>query len=71
MNRDAKCISSSGRGKIDTLKSNMRFATNPFDGSGFFKTALAELRKEGVNIIFNKEKQHYYNPQTISKIWGY
>jgi hypothetical protein len=71
MTKDKKCICRNGRSKIDTLKNMMRFDTSPFDGTGYFKTALAELRKEGVNIVFDKEKQRYYNPLTISKIWGY
>lgn len=72
MVRGKKTISNNMRGKIDTLKNNIRFAFNPFWGVGYvFNTALKEIKSEGVNIKFNKEKNHYYNPLTVSKIWGY
>lgn len=67
-----KTISNSVRPQIDTLKSHFRFAKNPFDGSGYaFKTAISELKKEGVNIIRDKKMCRYYNSETVSLIWGY
>lgn len=71
MNRGAKRINPSGRAKIDTAKSLIRNATSPFDGDGFVKTAISELRKEGFEIIYDRDKCRYYNTKTISPIWGY
>ena len=71
MQRGSKTISSSLRPKIDTIKCNIRFAKNPFDGDSLVKTAIKELRAEGVNIIYNKDRCHYYNAETIDKKWGY
>lgn len=72
MNRGAKRINPNQRAIIDTLKNNMRFSNKPFDGTGYaFKQALKELRSEGVEIIYNAKKCHYYNKNTIAKIWGY
>jgi len=60
MNRDSKTISNSLRPKISTMKSLIRNSTRPFDGSGYvFKTALSELRKEGLKIQYIKDKCHY------------
>lgn len=71
MQKGKKTISNSLRGRVDTIKSNIRFSKNPFDGDGVVKRAIAELRKEGVEIIYNPKKCHYYNPNTIDKKWGY
>jgi hypothetical protein len=71
MNAGAKRINPSGRAKIDTAKNLIRFSTSPFDGGGFVKTAISELRKEGIEIIYDKNKCRYYNTKTISSIWGY
>lgn len=72
MKAGTKRINPSSRPQIDTLKSNMRFTTSPFDGDGNpFKTAIQELRKEGLNIVYDKAKCRYYNQKTISPIWGY
>jgi len=72
MTKGKKRINPNSRGIIDSLKNKMRFAPNPFDGGGHpFKTAISELRKEGVEIKHNKNKQHYYNPKTVRKVWGY
>lgn len=67
-----KRINPSLRPQIDTLKNKMRFTSAPFDGTGTaFKTALKELREEGINIIYDKIKCRYYNQKTINKSWGY
>lgn len=72
MNKDSKRINSNFRGQIGVLKNRMRHATTPFDGTGYpFKQALKEVRNEGIDIIYNKVKCHYYNPKTIAEIWGY
>jgi len=48
------------RGQIDRLKYNLKHTTRAFDGDGYvFKTALAELRKEGYVIKYDKNKCHY------------
>jgi hypothetical protein len=60
MNRDAKTISSSCRPEIERVKSYILDAVRPFDGDGYiFRTALSELRKEGVKIAYIKNKCHY------------
>lgn len=60
MNRDAKTISCSQRPDIERVKSYIINSIRPFDGSGYvFKTALSELRKQGLNIVYIKEKCHY------------
>lgn len=71
MNRHSKRISNSLRPRIDTLKCMIRYAPAPFDGYGLLKTAISELRKEGLVIIYDKQYCRYYNPQTIDKKWGY
>lgn len=72
MYKGAKTISRSWRPKIDTLKSEIRCATNPFDSDGYvFVTALKELRKEGLKIIRDRRMCRYYNADTIDKMWGY
>lgn len=72
MTRNNKSIKSNGRGVIDTLKSNIRHTSKPFDGSGYyFKTAITELKKEGLEIIYDNDKCRYYNKNTISPIYGY
>lgn len=72
MTRGNKTISNSTRPQIDNLKCQLRYATNPFDGTGrIFKTAISELRKEGVSIIRDKDKCRYYNPLTVNVKWGY
>ena len=51
---------SSMRGQIDRLKYSIKHSIRPFDGDGYvFKTALAELRKEGIVIKYNRVKCHY------------
>jgi hypothetical protein len=60
MNKDAKNIKVSLRPEIERVKGYIRDAKRPFDGDGYvFKTALKELRKEGLNITHIKEKCHY------------
>lgn len=62
MYRGAKTISNSLRPRISTLKNLIRFSTCGFDGdrdSHVFKTALKELRQEGLKIKYVKEKCHY------------
>lgn len=60
MDRDAKRINPSQRPQIEKVKSYIRYAVRPFDGTGrIFKTAISELRKEGLSIIYIKEKCHY------------
>lgn len=60
MNRDSKTISRSMRPKIENMKCNIRAAVRPFDGSGsVFKTAIKELREEGIEIRYVAEKAHY------------
>lgn len=72
MTRGSKTISNSLRPKIENVKNMMRFAENPFDGSGIiFKTALSEIRKEGIEIVYDKTKCRYYNVKTINKKWEY
>ena len=72
MNKDKKCIKSNAAMKIATIKTNMRNAVNPLDGDGaWFKKAVSELRNEGISIVFDKQKQRYYNPLTINPRWGY
>jgi len=72
MNKDKKRITTNAAMKVATIKSNMRNSINPFDGSGvWFNKALSELRKEGVNIVFDRKMHRYYNPVTIKQSWGY
>lgn len=60
MQRGAKRISNSIRPQIDNIKSEIRGAVRPFDGCGSaFKTALQELRAEGIAIKYVAEKCHY------------
>ena len=53
MNKDAKQINPSTKGKVQNIK------------------VIAELRKEGIVIAHDKAKCRYYNPATISHVWGY
>lgn len=72
MIRGKKRINPNCRGNIETLKSNIRHSKNPFDGTGYmFKKSVSELRKEGIKIIYDKQKCRYYNKETINPIWGY
>ena len=72
MKAGSKRINPSSRPQIDTLKSKMRFSTNPFDGTGHvFKQAIKELREEGINIKRDAKMCRYYNIQTVAKAWGY
>lgn len=72
MTSGSKKISNSLRPKIDAIKCMIRYSINPFDGSGsIFKTAIYELKKEGVNIMHDKKMCRYYNTKTISSKWGY
>lgn len=58
--------------KIATLKNHMRFTQNPFSGDGYpFKQAIKELRAEGVSIVYNANKCHYYNKETVNPKWEY
>ncbi|MDN0082416.1 hypothetical protein QU487_06565 [Crenobacter sp. SG2305] len=60
MQRGSKTISNSMRPQIENLKANIRAAIRPFDGTGSaFKTALKELRAEGLRIVYVAEKCHY------------
>ncbi|UTZ34954.1 hypothetical protein HB762_27205 (plasmid) [Vibrio campbellii] len=60
MQRGAKRISNSHRREIDNIKSNIRCSVRPFDGDGYpFKQALKELRDEGMNITYVRDKCHY------------
>lgn len=60
MIRGKKRINPSLRGKIETIKSNIRCATRPFDGDGYvFSQAVRELRQEGMEIRYIREKCHY------------
>jgi len=60
MTRDSKNISNSLRPKIDTIKCMIRYAVRPFDGTGYiFNQAVKELRLEGLNIVYQKEKCNY------------
>ncbi|HAS7807793.1 TPA: hypothetical protein I7551_07805 [Vibrio cholerae] len=60
MQRGSKCISTSLRGKIDTIKGYIRETTRPFDGDGYpFKQALKELRDEGMVITYKRDMCHY------------
>ena len=73
MNRDAKRIKPrSQKSEISDIKTRIRESKNPFDSdTTAFKKAIAELRKEGLNIIHDKKMCRYYNPLTIDKRWGY
>lgn len=60
MVRGKKTISRSLRGQIDTLKSLIRNSTRNFDGTGSaFKKAISELRKEGVKIKYDRNRDDY------------
>lgn len=60
MNRGSKTISCSMRPQIENIKTNIRFAVRPFDGTGSaFKAAIKELRDEGIEIRYVAEKAHY------------
>lgn len=60
MQRGAKHINPSMRGKIETIKSHIRCSVRPFDGDGYpFKQAIKELREEGLTITYSKEHCHY------------
>jgi hypothetical protein len=71
MYRGAKRINTSLRGRIDTVKVNIRSATSPFDGDVVMHRAIAELRKEGVKIIYDRKMCRYYNAETVDESWGY
>jgi hypothetical protein len=72
MMKGAKRINPNCRWQIETTKNLIRYANNPFDGSGYiFKQALSEIRKEGVPIIYDKKNCRYYNRETIDPRWGY
>jgi hypothetical protein len=72
MTRGAKRINPNCRGKIETVKNAMRYASAPFDGDGYiFRQALKEVRKEGAPIIYDPKNCRYYNRKTISPNWGY
>jgi hypothetical protein len=72
MQKGKKRINPSLRPQIDTLKSKIRFAKNPFDGTGgAFKIALKELRAEGIIIAYDRKNVRYYNKKYILKSWGY
>ena len=65
MYSDKKTISSSQRPDIERVKGFIRDACRPFDGSGYiFKTALSEIRKEGLTVLYIKEKCHYIKIET-------
>lgn len=60
MRPGSKTISRSQRPQIENMKCNIRAAVRPFDGSGtVFKTAIKELREEGIVIRYIAEKAHY------------
>lgn len=60
MNKDAKRINPSLRPQIEKVKGYIRDSLRPFDGNGYiFKTAISELKKEGLQIKYIKEKCHY------------
>lgn len=50
-----------GSSQKEIIKSNIRNAKGGFDGCGSpFKTAIAELRKEGLKIIYDNVKCLYF-----------
>lgn len=53
--------------KVASVKINIRTSKYPFDGdNNIFKSAISQLRKEGIEILKNRKKCHYYIPgQTI------
>ena len=60
MAKGSKTISNSLRPKIDSIKCMIRYSIRPFDGTGYiFKTAIKELRNEGLNIKHQKDKCNY------------
>ena len=60
MNKYSKRINPSYRKDIDRVKGYIATSTRAFDGDGYiFKTALAELRKEGFLIKKIRAKCHY------------
>ena len=60
MDRNKKRIVPSSRPQIENIKCHIRNATRPFDGDGYpFKQAIAELRKEGLQIKYISDKCHY------------
>ncbi len=61
MNRDSKRINPSLRSRIEIVKSAIRGTNNMFDGDGYvFKTALKELKHEGLNIVYDRKAAVYY-----------
>lgn len=60
MNKDAKNIRCTVRPEIERVKGYIRDASRPFDGSGYiFRTALRELRREGMIIRYDRNLSHY------------
>lgn len=60
MNKDAKRISNNLRTQISITKSHILHSKNYFYGAGYvFKTAIKELRDEGIKIIYNRSKDGY------------
>ena len=61
MNRDAKRINPSLRGRIDIVKGYIRNSNGKtFDGDGYiFKQAVRELRKDGMNIVYHRNIWSY------------
>lgn len=60
MNRGAKSIKCTMRPQIENIKCNIRDSVRPFDGDGYaFKTALKELKADGMHFKYIAEKCHY------------
>jgi hypothetical protein len=48
------------RPQIENIKCNIRDSVRPFDGDGYaFKTALKELKADGMHFKYIAEKCHY------------
>lgn len=68
MNRHSKRINPTFRPDIERVKGYIRDSKRGFDGDGYVsKTAIAELRKEGMTIKYDRTKYLYFVVRDESK----
>lgn len=64
MKTDKKRISTNFNMQVGIIRSailNLRGTGRGFDGDDYpFKKAVRELRKEGINIVYDRERCSYY-----------
>ena len=66
MNKDAKRIDSSFKAEICRIKGYiLNSSGRGFDGDGYpFNQAVRQLRKRGVNIVYDRKKCSYFIKET-------